>query len=223
MGTQNISFTIPVSGPYQVQFQVSEGTSTGLTSMSAGTTSHTISINNSFYRQACTTVSIRARLYNTSTATYLEWGNYYTTSVPSVPAGNQISATCSGCNYIATLSNGGCGTYTQDNGVSSICCPPNVNSSPSWSFPGYAGITIQWEYPGPYDYFSGGVYVPQNNGQSWTYYPFSITNSSNGSLSAQTGYINQVDPARTFCYTYSLSWTYNGQYYSSDWDSCYNT
>jgi hypothetical protein len=221
MGTQDISFTIPVSGPYQVQFQVSEGTSTGLTSMSAGTTSHTISINNSFYRQACTTVSIRARLYNTSTATYLEWGNYYTTSVPSVPAGTQISATCSGCNYIATLSNGGCGTYTQDYGVSGTCCPPTIEWYPSYSFPGTATMTIYWEYPGNYTSFSGYVAGPQ--GGNYNSFNLSVTNSGPGYLTATTPYISGFNAGNTFCYHYDLSWEHNGTGYYSNFDACYNT
>jgi hypothetical protein len=217
----NISFTIPVSGPYQVQFQLSSGQTFGLYGFSG--TSPTINISNQFYSETCNNVSIRARLYNTSTATYLEWSNYYSTTIPTLPNGTQVSYTCSGCDIIYTLANGSCGTYTSNAGFSVTCCPPNVYSNPGWSFPGYAGIDIQWENPGPYDSFSGGVYVPQNNGQNWVYYPLSITSSYSGSLSAQTGYINMVDPGRSFCYSYNLSWTYNGQSYSHQWDSCYNT
>jgi hypothetical protein len=97
--------------------------------MSAGTTSHTIEIAGAVpAREACTTISIRARLYNTSTATYLEWGNYYTTSVSAVPAGTVTATGCEGCNAVTYTSNGTCSGTTNGTTTSTVynsisCCP----------------------------------------------------------------------------------------------------
>ena len=215
MSTSIISFTIPASGPYQIQYQLSDSAATGLSALPV-TTSHTRDINGAFYREACTTISIRARLYNTSTATYLEWGNYYTTGVSAVPAGTVTATGCEGCNAVTYTSNGTCSGTTNGTTTSTVynsisCCPLELS--------GYCTLNASTSTFG----LSGPSGIPPFSGY-WLLYT-AEGGCGNGSLVGVTlpSYNYNINPNSFKCagpgYYYAV---FEGCIYSGGGEQCFS-